>query len=71
MGGSIAFFLSRDYPERFESFIIGGASPKGFEGEALELFNRTRELLKQGADGFLQHLRNRGDTITPMSGVPQ
>jgi len=65
MGGTIAFFLSRDYPERFHSFIIGGASPKGFVGEALEQYNHIRELLKQGADGLLQHLKERGDTITP------
>lgn len=65
MGGTIAFFLSRDYPERFTSFIIGGACPQGFQGEELELFNHIRELLKKGADGLLIHLKERGDVITP------
>lgn len=65
MGGSIALFLSRDYPERFLSFIIGGADPLGFRDEALVRFNRIRGLLKKGADGLLQHLEERGDVITP------
>lgn len=65
MGGTIAFFLSRDYQERFHSFIIGGVSPQGFTDESLELFNHVRKLLKIGADGLLQHLKERGDVITP------
>jgi pimeloyl-ACP methyl ester carboxylesterase len=65
MGGSIAFFLSRDYPERFFSFIIGGAAPQGFVGEQLKRFNYVRELLKDGADGLLVYLKERGDDISP------
>ena len=65
MGGTIAFFLSRDYPERFFSFIIGGANPQGYIGESLELFEHVRELLKVGADGLLVYLRERGDEISP------
>ncbi|NHJ47332.1 MAG: alpha/beta hydrolase [Asgard group archaeon] len=64
-GGSIAFFLSRDYPDRFHSFIIGGAWPQGFVGEELKKHNHVRELLKQGADGLLIYLKERGDVITP------
>jgi pimeloyl-ACP methyl ester carboxylesterase len=65
MGGTIAFFLSRDHPERFHSFIIGGAYPQGFLSIGSERFNRIRELLKEGADGLLVYLKERGDEITP------
>lgn len=65
MGGTIAFFLSRDYPERFRSFIIGGAYPQGFLNVGTEMFERVQELLKDGADGLLVYLKERGDEITP------
>jgi len=65
MGGTIAFFLSGDYPERFYSFIIGGAYPQGFLNVGSERFEHIQELLKDGADGLLVYLKERGDEITP------
>lgn len=65
MGGTIAFFLSRDFPERFYSFIIGGAAPQSYSGERLALRTHINELLKKGADGLIEHIIERGDTVTP------
>ena len=67
LGGYLAFCLSRDYPKRFHSFIIGGAHPRGLTKEVLEILKRVQEVLKDGADGLIAHLKERGDDITPDS----
>ncbi len=65
LGGYLAFCLSRDYPERFLSYIIGGAQPMGLSAEVKEYQNSIREKLKRGAEGLIEHLKERGDTISP------
>ena len=65
LGGYLAFCLSRDYPERFLSFIIGGMYPQGLTEETMELQNKIKEQLKDGADGLLAVMKERGDVITP------
>ncbi|MCG3220652.1 MAG: alpha/beta hydrolase [Candidatus Heimdallarchaeota archaeon] len=67
LGGHIAFCLSRDYPERFHSFIIGGAHPQELTKESSERINQVRENLKGGIDGIIAHLKERGEDITPES----
>lgn len=64
MGGTIAFFLSRDYSERFHSFIIGGAYPQGLLEMGSERFEYVRGFLKDGADGLITYLKERGDELT-------
>ncbi len=65
LGGYLAFCLSRDYPERFHSFIIGGMHPQGLTEETMELQNKIREQLKDGADGLLAVMKERGEVINP------
>ena len=65
LGGFLTFCLSRDYPERFLSYIIGGAHPQGLTKEVLENKNSAREKLKEGADGLIAHLKERGEEVTP------
>ncbi len=65
MGGTIAFWLSRYYPERFLSFIIGGAYPQKYTDESLKRQEHVKELLQDGADGLITYLIERGDKITP------
>ena len=65
MGGKIAFWLSRHNPERFLSFIIGGAYPQEYENEQLKRSEHVKELLKDGADGLITYLIERGDEISP------
>ena len=64
LGGYIAFGLSKYYPRRFLSFIIGGAYPQGFTGKALHVQKHIRELLKNDADGLIALSKERGDVIT-------
>ncbi len=65
LGGYLAFCLSRDYPERFLSYIIGGTQPKGLTEEVKELQNSIREKMKDGADGLIALVRERGEEVTP------
>ena len=66
MGGNIAFWLSQYYPERFLSFIIGGAFPQAYTGDALKRHLRVKDLiLKNGADGLITYVKERGDEMTP------
>ena len=64
-GGYIAFCLSRDYPERFASFIIGGSQPCGLTKETVENLERGRVIAEGGLDEFLEFLRKKGENITP------
>ena len=64
-GGYMAFCLSRDYPERFHSFIIGGMHPKGKTKETEENLKAGRERLKDGADGLIAFLRDKGSKVSP------
>ena len=64
LGGYIAFGLSKYYPNRFLSFIIGGAYPQGFTGNALKVQNHIRENLKNNAEGLIALSKERGDVIT-------
>lgn len=64
MGGTIAFWLSRYYPERFLSFIIGGAYPQAYTGESLKRHLHVKDLiLKHGANGLITYVKERGDIL--------
>ena len=63
-GGYIAFCLSRDYPERFRSYIIGGAQPIGQTKEVKENLERANQLIKGGVEGFISNLEERGEKIS-------
>ncbi|MCG3227420.1 MAG: alpha/beta hydrolase [Candidatus Heimdallarchaeota archaeon] len=65
LGGYLAFCLSRDYPERFYSYIIGGAQPKGLTKEVKEFQNSIREKMKDGADGLIAIVKEKGEEVTP------
>ena len=66
MGGTIAFWLSKYYPERFLSFIIGGAYPQTYTGETLKRHLHVKnQILTYGADGLIAYVRERGDHLTP------
>lgn len=65
LGGYLAFCLSRDYPERFRSYIIGGSQPQDLPQEVKDYQKAIREKLRKGAEGLLEHLRERGDNVTP------
>lgn len=65
LGGYLAFCLSRDYPERFLSYIIGGAQPEELAEETKKLQNHIREKMKKGADGLIDLVKGRGDKVTP------
>ncbi|NPD90184.1 MAG: alpha/beta hydrolase [Asgard group archaeon] len=64
-GGYIAFCLSRDYPERFHSYIIGGMQPRGLTKETKENLKNAKEKLKDGADGLIAHVKEKGEEVTP------
>jgi pimeloyl-ACP methyl ester carboxylesterase len=65
MGGTIAFWLSKYYPERFLSFIIGGAYPQEYTGEALKRHLHVKnQILTHGADGLISYVKERGDNLT-------
>ena len=64
MGGTIAFWLSKYYSERFLSFIIGGAYPQMYTGEALKRHLHVKDLIMDhGADGLIRYVRERGDIL--------
>ncbi|NPD90175.1 MAG: alpha/beta hydrolase [Asgard group archaeon] len=65
LGGYLAFCLSRDDPERFLSYIIGGNQPQEPTEEVKEYRKTLDEKVRKGADGLLDHLRERGDNVTP------
>ena len=65
LGGYLAFCLSRDYPERFLSYIIGGAQPQDLTPEVKKYQFAIREKLRDGADGLIAHIKERGDNVTP------
>lgn len=64
-GGYLAFCLSRDYPKRFHSYIIGGIQPRGLTKETTENLNTAREKLKDGADGLIVYVKEKGEEVTP------
>lgn len=63
-GAFLVFCLSRDYPERFHSFIIGGMHASGLTKETQQMLQSARERLKDGADGLISLLKEKGDDIT-------
>lgn len=65
LGGYLAFCLSRDYPERFLSYIIGGAQPQELVQEVKDYQDGIKEKMRKGAEGLIEHLRERGDIVTP------
>ncbi len=65
LGGYIAFGLSKYFPNRFLSFIVGGMYPQGFSGKALKVQDHIRENLKNNAEGLIALSKERGDVITP------
>jgi pimeloyl-ACP methyl ester carboxylesterase len=68
MGGRIGFALLRHYPDRFQSFIIGGASPlerRGGPGPAQQGRPRMLEILEQGMDAVLAWRESQGRPLTP------
>ena len=65
LGGYLGFCLSRDYPERFHSFIIGGMYPQGFIERDLERERILREYCAKGPEGFIEYARYLGDEPTP------
>ena len=65
LGGYLAFCLSRDYPERFLSYIIGGNQPQEPTKEVKEYRKALDEKIRKGADGLLEIIRERGDNVTP------
>lgn len=65
LGGYLSFCLSRDYPERFLSYIIGGAQPEELTEEVKQVQNSIREQMKGGAEGLIAHMRERGEEVTP------
>ncbi len=65
LGGHLAFCLSRDYPERFLSFIIGGMYPQGLIQRDLDREKRIREHCKEGPDGFIRYSKETGQNVTP------
>ena len=65
LGGYLAFCLSRDYPERFLSYIIGGNQPQEPTGEVKEYRKTLDEKIRKGADGLLEIIKERGDIVTP------
>jgi pimeloyl-ACP methyl ester carboxylesterase len=65
MGGTIAFWLSKYYPERFLTFIIGGAYPQKYTGDALKRHLHVKNMiLSHGADGLIAYVKERGDNLT-------
>ena len=66
-GGHIAFCLSRDYPERFHSFIIGGAYPQELAKESADRIKQSKENLKGGFEGILNHMKEIGEDLTTES----
>jgi pimeloyl-ACP methyl ester carboxylesterase len=65
LGGYLAFCLSRDYPKRFHSFIIGGSHPQGLTKVVIALLKHIREKLKDGADGLIALSKESGEEISP------
>ena len=66
-GGFIAFCLSRDYPERFHGFIIGGIHPQGLSKKLSDQISKVRELYKGGIEGIIKDIEGRGETLTAES----
>ncbi len=64
MGGHIGFGLTKYYPERFFSFILGGISPQDVEEELqLEIDNYSKAF-KGGLDTYLSYYKKSGVEIT-------
>jgi pimeloyl-ACP methyl ester carboxylesterase len=64
-GAYIGFILAECYPERFHSFIFGGASPQDLSEEQLEAANRFFESMRGGLEGYLAFFENQGIEIPP------
>lgn len=64
MGGHIGFGLTRYYPERFYSYIVGGISPQVGDKAMKEKVEGYHELFRGGSEKFLSYLDSRGVEIT-------
>jgi len=65
MGGHIGFGLSKHYPERFHSFILGGITPQKIEGEMWEKIAGFHTLFSEDAEFFISAVTQRGNVLTP------
>jgi len=65
MGGHIGLGLSKYYPERFLSFILGGITPQKIDGEMREKITAFHTLYRSGPEEFLSGAKKRGNVITP------
>lgn len=65
MGGYIGFGLTKYFPDRFLSFILGGITPQKVDEDMKERVVVYRTLYSKGPEHFLSAIKKRGNIITP------
>ncbi len=64
MGGHVGFGLTKHYPDRFHSFILGGISPQIADEELEGKIEKYNQIFKGGAEAYLSNIKNLGVEIT-------